>query len=112
MVKISAVILTLNEERNIERCIKSVAAVADEILVVDSFSADRTEAICTALNVRFVKHKFEGYIEQKNWALDQAVNDIVLSLDADEALDERAQREVLKVKAEWNDCLLYTSRCV
>jgi len=100
-VKISAVILTLNEEKNIERCITSVIGVADDVVVVDSFSTDKTEEICLALGVRFVKHKFEGYIEQKNWALTQAIHPIVLSLDADEALSDELRASVLEVKHNW-----------
>ena len=101
-VKISAVILTLNEEKNIERCITSVLGVVDDVVVVDSFSTDRTEEICHAMGVRFVKHKFEGYIEQKNWALTQSLYPVVLSLDADEALSDQLRRAILEVKHDWS----------
>ena len=100
-VKISAVIITFNEEKNIERCILSLQGIADEILVVDSYSNDATKDICEKYNVRFLEHKFDGHIEQKNWAKDQAVNDFILSLDADEALDKDLQESILKVKANW-----------
>ena len=59
MVKLSAVIITFNEEKNIGRCIDSVKNVADDIVVVDSFSKDNTEAICKEKDVRFVKHQFQ-----------------------------------------------------
>ncbi|MEJ2285842.1 MAG: glycosyltransferase family 2 protein [Desulfobacterales bacterium] len=85
-LKISAVIITYNEETNIERCLESIRETADEIVVVDSFSSDRTAEICKAGGVKFIQHPFEGHIEQKNYALDCAANDYVLSLDADEAL--------------------------
>jgi glycosyltransferase involved in cell wall biosynthesis len=101
MPKISAVIITLNEEKNIERCIKSLEGVADEILIVDSFSTDRTEEICERYGVTFVQHKFEGYIEQKNWAASQAANNYVLSLDADEALSDELRESILQVKDDW-----------
>lgn len=68
-VKISAVIITYNEERNIERCLESLLGVADEIVVVDSYSTERTEEICRSYNTLFIKHRFTGYIEQKNWAI-------------------------------------------
>ncbi len=55
--KISAVIITYNEENNIKRCLTSLKDIADEIIVVDSFSTDKTEAICAEFGVRFVKHK-------------------------------------------------------
>ena len=72
MAEISAVIITFNEEKNIGRCIDSLRNVADDIVVVDSFSTDKTKEICLAKNVRFVEHKFEGHIEQKNYAITQA----------------------------------------
>jgi glycosyltransferase involved in cell wall biosynthesis len=98
MIKLSVVIITLNEERNIARCLESVKNVADEILVVDSLSTDKTREICEAHGVRFVEQKFLGYVEQKNFALQLAAHEYVLSLDADEALDEKLQQEILKLK--------------
>jgi len=98
MPEISVVIITLNEEKNIERCIDSVMNIADEIIVVDSFSTDQTEEICNRLEVRFIKHEFEGYIEQKNWALERATHTYVLSLDADEALSEELRESILQIK--------------
>ena len=98
MTKISAVIITLNEERNIKRCLQSLDGVADEILVLDSFSSDKTGEICKEYNVRFLQHKFDGHIQQKNRAMDLAENDWVLSLDADEALDNTLRAEIMKVK--------------
>lgn len=86
MNKLSVVIITFNEEENIGRCIESVKPVADEIVVLDSFSTDRTEQIATAAGARFAQHKFDGHIEQKNRARKMAANEWVLSLDADEAL--------------------------
>ena len=64
-MRISVTIITLNEERNIERCILSVKDVADEIIVLDSFSTDLTEAICIQHKVRFEKRKWEGYSQSK-----------------------------------------------
>ena len=83
-VQISVVIITFNEEKNIGRCLDSVQKVADEIVVVDSFSTDGTEAICTEKGARFIQHAFDGHIEQKNWAITQAKYQYVLSLDADD----------------------------
>lgn len=101
MIKISAVIITFNEEKKIERCISSLKSVADEIVVVDSFSTDKTEEISKRLGAKFYKHPFEGYIEQKNYALSCAEYDYVLSLDADEALSEELKQSILKVKENW-----------
>jgi glycosyltransferase involved in cell wall biosynthesis len=97
-VKISGVIITYNEEKNIKRCLQSLHGICDEIVVVDSFSTDRTKEICEEFGVRFIQNPFAGHIEQKNFAMKQANNDYVLSLDADEALSEALQAEVMKVK--------------
>lgn len=94
-------IITYNEERNIERCLASLRGVADEIVVVDSFSTDKTEEICRRFNVRFMCHAFEGHIEQKNFAAAQATHDYVLSLDADEALSDELRVSILAVKQNW-----------
>lgn len=98
MVKISAVIITFNEEKNIERCLLSLKDVVDEIVVVDSFSKDRTEEICKNYEVNFIQHPFEGHIQQKNYAATQAKYDIVLSLDADEALSDELKSSILEIK--------------
>ncbi len=98
-VKISAVIITFNEEKNIKLCIDSLLPVADEILVVDSFSTDKTAEICAMYQtVKFITHAFDGHIEQKNWARKQAAFEVVLSLDADEALDATLQKNISALK--------------
>jgi glycosyltransferase involved in cell wall biosynthesis len=94
--KLSAVIITFNEERNIQRCIESLLPIADEIIVVDSFSTDRTEEICKSYDLQFINHAFEGHIEQKNIALLKANHEWILSLDADEALSETLQKAITK----------------
>jgi glycosyltransferase involved in cell wall biosynthesis len=101
-IQISVVIITFNEERNIARCLSSVKEIADDIVVVDSYSKDSTAAICEKLGARFVQHKFDGHIEQKNWAITQAKFPYVLSLDADECLDEQLKKSILEVKENWN----------
>jgi glycosyltransferase involved in cell wall biosynthesis len=98
MPEISAVVITFNEEKNIERCLDSIAGVADEIIVVDSFSTDRTEELCKKYNVRFIQNNFEGYIQQKNFAISKAKYSFVLSLDADEVLSPELQESILKVR--------------
>ncbi len=98
--KISAVIITFNEERNIGRCIDSLQGVVDEIVVVDSLSKDKTVAIAKEKGARVVDHAFEGYIEQKNYAITCAQHEYVLSLDADEALSKELTRSIFEVKEE------------
>jgi glycosyltransferase involved in cell wall biosynthesis len=101
MPKISAVIITYNEEQFIEKCLESLNGIADEIVVVDSFSTDATEEICKKYNARFIKHPFEGYRDQKNYALHLATNKNILSLDADEALSDRLRESILAIKDKW-----------
>lgn len=101
MIQLSAVIITYNEEKTIERCIKSLSKVADEIVVLDSFSTDKTEEICKRLGVNFYQHVFDGYRNQKNRAAQFAKNNYILSLDADEALSELLEASVLNVKKNW-----------
>ncbi len=101
MPEISAVIITFNEERNIKRCIESVVGVADEIIVVDSFSTDKTAGICAKFDVRFIQTNFRGYVEQKNHALSLASCPVVLSPGADEALSPELERSIHGVKENW-----------
>jgi glycosyltransferase involved in cell wall biosynthesis len=110
MIKLSGVIITFNEERNIEQCLQSLVGVVDEIIVVDSFSTDETKAICQGFNITFIEHTFLGYIEQKNFALAQANHDFVVSLDGDEALSEELQTSVNALKSNWNFDGYYCNR--
>jgi glycosyltransferase involved in cell wall biosynthesis len=100
-IKLSGVIITFNEELKIKQCIESLESVCDEILVVDSFSTDKTKEICETKNVKFICNKFLGHIEQKNFAKNSAKYDHIISLDADELLDEKAQKNILKLKENW-----------
>jgi glycosyltransferase involved in cell wall biosynthesis len=110
MPKLSVVIITFNEEKNIARCLDSVKNIADDIIVVDSFSTDTTEKICREKGIRFIKHTFEGHIEQKNWAITQAQYPHILSLDADEALDETLKKSILEIKISWTHDGYYLNR--
>ncbi|MCK9325415.1 MAG: glycosyltransferase family 2 protein [Bacteroidales bacterium] len=101
MEKFSAVIIAYNEEKDIGRCLESLRGIADEIYVLDSFSTDRTEAICREMGVRFEQHVFDGYVSQKNRAIGGATHDFILSLDADEALSDELKAEILRIKARW-----------
>jgi glycosyltransferase involved in cell wall biosynthesis len=110
MIRLSVVIITFNEEHNIGRCLDSIKEVADDIVVVDSFSKDRTNEICLQRGARFVEHAFEGHIQQKNWAITQAKYPHVLSLDADEALDEELKHSILQAKKDWRKDGYYMNR--
>jgi glycosyltransferase involved in cell wall biosynthesis len=96
-MKITATIITQDEERNIARAIESLRC-CDEILVVDSGSLDRTVELANNLGARVIESPWRGYSAQKNWASEQAQHDWILSLDADEALSEALEGEIWRVK--------------
>ena len=98
MQLLSTVMMVFNEAENIERCIRSVMPFSDEILVVDSFSTDATVEIAKQLGAKVIQHPFEGYIEQKQYIIDQAKYDLVFTIDADEEATEGLQAEILSVK--------------
>jgi len=110
MNRISAVIITLNEEKNIERCLQSLQGIADEIIVVDSFSTDATEAICQSYGVKFIQQKWLGYGEQKNFANELAQFEYILSLDADETLSDELKASILAVKSQTMSDAYYAHR--
>ena len=119
MQSLSVVIITFNEEDNIGRCIESVKKVADEIIVLDSFSTDQTVAIAHSFGATVYQEKFRGYIGQKNFAMQLASNNYILSLDADEALDDRLVNSILAEKEtfphrayEMNRCTNYCGRFI
>ncbi|MEJ2009527.1 MAG: glycosyltransferase family 2 protein [Acidobacteriota bacterium] len=97
MPPISATIITHNEAANIGRTIRSLDC-ADEILVVDSGSTDETLKIASELGARTVVHAWEGFAAQKNFAVRQAQNDWILSLDADEEFNEDARAAIREWK--------------
>lgn len=97
-VRLSLAIITFNEEKNILRCIKSARMVADEVLVIDSFSADATCSLAASAGAKVIMNHFHGHIQQKNFAITQCTYDWILSLDADEALDETLLNSILEVK--------------
>jgi len=109
-IKISAVIITLNEEKNIQECIDSLKDVVDEIVVVDSHSIDKTEEICKNNGVRFLHHEWEGHGGQKNWGNAQASYDYILSLDADERLSDDLKKAILVIKKDWQSDVYSVNR--
>lgn len=108
MKKLSVTIITLNEEKDIKRCLDSVLVFADEIVVVDSLSTDRTEEICRRYdNMRFVQQKWLGYSEQKNYANNIATYDWIFSIDADEEVSAELQQAIL----QWKDIESNDNEC-
>jgi len=94
----SAIIITLNEERNIARCLESLRDVADEVIVADSGSTDRTAEICNQMGATVVQMEWQGYSATKNAANLLARHDLILSLDADEALSPELIKSINEAK--------------
>ena len=119
MPSLSATIITRNEARNIARAIRSLTC-ADEIIVIDSDSTDETASIARSLGARVIVHPFAGFAAQKTFASAQARHDWILSLDADEEVDARAQQAVMEWKASsphaagyrWARCARYLGRWI
>ena len=98
-MKLSVYIVTLNEEKRLEKTLQAVQQVADEILIVDSGSTDKTKEIAEKYNAKFIFHKWKNISSQKKFAQDTCENDFVLSLDADEVLSPRLIEEINQVKS-------------
>lgn len=93
---ISVLIITLNEEIHMYELLSDLE-FADEVIVVDSFSKDSTKSICESFkNVRFIENKFENYTTQRNFAIDQARNNWILFIDADERLTPALKAEIIE----------------
>lgn len=100
---ISVVIITFNAERTLAKTLKSVAGWADEVLLVDSGSTDNTLAIAQTFGCRVLHHRFDGFGSQKQFAINQATNNWVLLLDADETLDLALQVSIQQAITENTD---------
>lgn len=100
MEKISATVIALNEEGRIEACLDSLHGVADEIVVVDSLSADRTAQICRERGCKVSSREFDGYGAQRQYATSLTSHRFVLSIDADEVLSPALRQSLLRLKAE------------
>ena len=107
MAKISACIISFNEENKIEDCLKSLLPVVDEIIIVDSFSTDKTLEIAKRYTDKIYHQKFLGFIEQKNFALKKANHDWILSLDCDERLSEHLRESIHAIKNSLNSADAY-----
>ena len=97
-LKISATIITLNEERHLGQCLESLQNLAEELLIVDSGSTDKTLEIARRFGARIVVRSWTNYSDQKNFAASQASNDWILSLDADECLSSALRKAILALK--------------
>jgi glycosyltransferase involved in cell wall biosynthesis len=111
MEKLSVVIITFNEEKNIARCIDSVKPIADEIIVLDSFSSDLTPVIASQHGAVVRQERFRGYIEQKNRAVELATHNYIMSMDADEVMDEELLGAILAAKRTFTYGAYRMKRC-
>ena len=93
-IKLSVVIITLNEEKDLPRCLESVSGLADEIVVVDSGSTDKTVEIARSYNAKVYVRKFDNYANQKNFASNMTQGEWLLALDADEEIEPELVREI------------------
>jgi glycosyltransferase involved in cell wall biosynthesis len=107
-IALTAIIITKNEEKNLRNCLAALQGVADEIIVLDSFSTDNTENICKEFSVKFIQKSWEGYSASKNYANGLASNDYILSLDADEVLSEELRNSIMEVKANFSAPFTYS----
>lgn len=94
---LSVAIITLNEERNLPRCLDSVKDIAAEIVVVDSGSTDRTVEIAQGYGAKVVHNPWPGHVKQKNFALERCTHEWALSLDADEALSDELRQALVRL---------------
>ncbi|KKQ55400.1 MAG: glycosyl transferase [Candidatus Woesebacteria bacterium GW2011_GWC1_38_13] len=103
---ISVSIITLNEEKYLEKCLQSVKGIADEIVVVDSGSTDKTLDIAKKFSAKVYFRKFDNYANQKNYAVEKCTGDWILSMDGDEEIEDdllkEVKSEILNPKSEIN----------
>jgi glycosyltransferase involved in cell wall biosynthesis len=102
MRKLSVVIITFNEEQNIKRCLESLYEIADDIVVLDAYSTDHTEAVCFKYKVNFVQKDWQGYSAARNYANSLALYDFILTIDADEVLSKELTLEIAALKKMQN----------
>jgi glycosyltransferase involved in cell wall biosynthesis len=98
MDTLSVVLITYNEEKHIGNCLDSILSVADEIIIVDSFSNDSTMDICNKYPTRIIQNKFRDFSSQRNFAMSLATKSYLLFIDADEVLSEELIAEISKLK--------------
>ncbi|HOW28572.1 MAG TPA: glycosyltransferase family 2 protein [Elusimicrobiota bacterium] len=98
MKKLSVIIITRNEENDLPACLESVRPVADEIVVVDSYSTDQTVAVARRFTDKVFQRTWDGFGPQKQFALEQASGEWILNVDADERLTPALRDELLSLK--------------
>jgi glycosyltransferase involved in cell wall biosynthesis len=107
-MKISAVIITYNEEKRLEEALKSIKDIASEIIVVDSFSTDDTVKLAKKYDSKIYSREWTDYADQKNYANKKASHSWILSLDADERLSPELKKEIQKLKFKETDAAAFS----
>jgi len=107
MAKLSACIISYNEEAKIGDCLKSLEGIVDEIIIIDSLSTDNTKEIARQYTDKIYDQEFLGHIEQKNLAVSKANHDWILSLDCDERISTELRESILKIKNELDNADAY-----
>jgi len=110
MIKLSVIIISLNEERNIGRCLASLKGLADEILVLDSFSIDKTKEIAESYGAKVIQKEFEGYVKARRDVESMAENDFIFAIDSDEALSEKLFNSIFELKKNWKKAGYFIAR--
>lgn len=110
MAEISVTIISLNEEKNIERAILSAKKISRDIVVVDSYSTDKTKEICLLHGVNFIEKDWLGYGAQKNFAAQLCKNNWIFSLDADEEISDNLAKEINQLLLADEDIIFATKR--
>jgi len=100
MNRLTAILITLNEERNLPRALDSLAGLPDEILVVDAGSTDRTREIARQRGARVIEHVWKDYSDQRTFAASQAAHDWILAIDADEEMSPELRASLLTWKQQ------------
>ncbi|MDX2504034.1 MAG: glycosyltransferase family 2 protein [Gammaproteobacteria bacterium] len=108
MAKISACIISYNEEKKIEDCLRSLQAVVDEIIIIDSNSTDKTLEIAKRYTDKIFLHDFQGYGKQKNLATNKTANNWVINLDCDERLSSELQSSIKSITNNLDDDTVYS----
>lgn len=108
IMRLSVAMITKNEEKNLERTLKSVQSFADEIVIVDSGSTDRTEEIAKTYGAKFYSEAWKGYGGQRNSVIDKAQGEWILNIDADEEISPELQKKILEIKNSDGDKSVYS----
>lgn len=102
-MKLSVAMITLNEERILEKTLKSLKDIADEIVIVDSGSTDKTKEIALKYGAKFFQEEWKGYGLQRNSSIDKCTNEWILNIDADEEISEELSRKIKEIKESETD---------